>query len=140
MNEATPRGEVLIVEDDPVIRETIGMILEREGLSIRSAADGEEALSLARDRVPDIVFLDLTMPGLDGLEVLRQLKEDPATAPVQVVIVSTRHQGREEAMSAGADEYFVKPFSPLALLRIVERLLPRKEPGAPHEPPAWPAD
>ncbi|MGH2739001.1 MAG: response regulator [Actinomycetota bacterium] len=123
-------GEILIVEDDPVIRSTMRLVLEREGLTIREAEDGEQAMALATERVPDLVFLDLTLPGLDGLDVLRQLKADPEAKAAQVVIVSMRADGRDEALEAGADEFFVKPFSPLALLRLVDKLLPSWEPGS----------
>ncbi|MBI2238720.1 MAG: response regulator [Actinobacteria bacterium] len=123
------RADILIVEDHPTMREAMRMVLEHEGFVIREAADGAAALAMVRDQPPDLVFLDLNIPGTSGSEVLRELKGDPATADVRVIIVTaTGEEGREYVLSLGADEYFTKPFSPLALLRTVERVLQSSEP------------
>jgi len=104
------------------------MVLEHEGFEIRQAADGHAALTMAREKPPDLVFLDLNIPGKSGADVLRALKADPATADVRVIIVTaTGEEGRDYVLSLGADEYFTKPFSPLALLRTAERVLEREE-------------
>jgi CheY-like chemotaxis protein len=128
--------QILIVEDHPTMREAMRMVLEHEGFAIREAADGEAALSMVRQQQPDLVFLDLNIPGTSGADVLRELKGDPETRDVRVIIVTaTGEEGREQVISLGADEYFTKPFSPLALLRTVERVLaadgaaPEGEPG-----------
>lgn len=122
------RADILIVEDHPTMREAMRMVLEHEGFVIREAADGAAALAMVRDQPPDLVFLDLNIPGTSGAEVLRELKGDPATADVRVIIVTaTGEEGREYVLSLGADEYFTKPFSPLALLRTVERVLQSSE-------------
>ncbi len=122
------RADILIVEDHPTMREAMRMVLEHEGFVIREAADGAAALAMVRDQPPDLVFLDLNIPGTSGSEVLRELKGDPATAGVRVIIVTaTGEEGREYVLSLGADEYFTKPFSPLALLRTVERVLQSPE-------------
>lgn len=128
--------QILIVEDHPTMREAMRMVLEHEGFAIREAADGAAALSMVRQQQPDLVFLDLNIPGTSGADVLRELKGDPETRDVRVIIVTaTGEEGRERVISLGADEYFTKPFSPLALLRTVERVLagdgavPEGDPG-----------
>ncbi|HXF36630.1 MAG TPA: response regulator [Actinomycetota bacterium] len=128
---------ILIVEDHPTMREAMRMVLEHEGFEIREAADGEAALEMVRADPPDLVFLDLNIPGRPGAEVLKALKADPATSAVRVVVVTaTGEEGREHVLGLGADEYFTKPFSPLGLLETVERVLRGGDapPGAP--PPA----
>jgi CheY-like chemotaxis protein len=119
-----PGADILIVEDHPTMREAMRMVLEHEGFVIREAADGSTALAMVREKAPDLVFLDLNIPGMDGAEVLTNLKGDPVTASVRVVIVTaTGEEERERVLALGADDYFTKPFSPIALLRTVERVL-----------------
>jgi CheY-like chemotaxis protein len=119
-----PKAEILIVEDHPTMREAMRLVLEHEGFVIREVADGASALQMVRSDPPDLMFLDLNIPGTSGAEVLRQLKADPATANVRVIIVTAEgEEGREYVLSLGADEYFTKPFSPTALLRTVEQAL-----------------
>lgn len=117
-------ADILIVEDHPTMREAMRMVLEHEGYRIREAADGASALAIIKDAPPDLVFLDLNIPGVSGAEVLTQIKGDPETADVRVIIVTaTGEESREQVLRLGADEYFTKPFSPLALLSTVERVL-----------------
>jgi DNA-binding response OmpR family regulator len=117
-------ADILIVEDHPTMREAMRMVLEHEGFVIREAADGAAAVEMVRAQPPDLVFLDLNIPGMTGADVLKTLKEDAATASVRVIIVTaTGEEERERVLSLGADEYFTKPFSPLALLRTVEKVL-----------------
>ena len=126
-------SRILIVEDHPTMREAMRMVLEHEGFTITEAGDGQAALDLVRSDPPDLVFLDLNIPGTSGAEVLRELKSDPKTSGVRVIIVTaTGDEGRDQVIELGADEYFTKPFSPLALLRTVERVL--------GSPPGSPAD
>jgi two-component system phosphate regulon response regulator PhoB len=118
------KADILIVEDHPTMREAMRLILEHEGFEIRDAPDGQVALTMVRDRPPDLMFLDLNIPGASGADVLAELKGDPATRDVRVIVVTaTGEEGRDFALSLGADEYFTKPFSPTALLRTVERVL-----------------
>jgi DNA-binding response OmpR family regulator len=126
------KAVILIVEDHPTMREAMRMVLEHEGFEIREASDGQAALAMARDHPPDLVFLDLNIPGASGADVLRALKAGPTTASVPVIIVTAvGEEGREHVLSLGADEYFTKPFSPLALLRTVEKVLqPRSVEGS----------
>ena len=119
-----PKAEILIVEDHPTMREAMRLVLEHEGFVIREVADGASALQMVHSDPPDLMFLDLNIPGTSGADVLRELKSDPATASVRVIIVTaTGEEGREYVLSLGADEYFTKPFSPTALLRTVEQVL-----------------
>jgi two-component system phosphate regulon response regulator PhoB len=128
------KADIMIVEDHPTMREAMRLILEHEGFEIREAPDGAAALTMARQQPPDLMFLDLNIPGASGADVLTQIKRDPATKDVRVIIVTaTGEEGREYVLSLGADEYFTKPFSPTALLRTVERVL--EGPGAETPPP-----
>ena len=114
------------------MREAMRLVLEGEGFEIREAGDGEVALSMARADPPDLVFLDLNIPGTSGADVLVELKSDPSTRDARVIIVTALgDEERERVMRLGADAYFTKPFSPLALLRTVERVLGAAEPPAP---------
>jgi len=117
-------ARILIVEDHPTMREAMRLVLEGEGFEISEAAEGRAALEMVRSDPPDLVFLDLNMPGSNGSDVLTQIKSDPATAGVHVIVVTaTGAEGGERALAMGADGYFTKPFSPIALLRTVERVL-----------------
>ena len=115
---------ILIVEDHPTMREAMRLVLEGEGFSIDEAADGRSALDRVRRDPPDLMFLDLNIPGTSGADVLAALKADPSTGDIRVIVVTaTGEEGREQAIRLGADAYFTKPFSPTALLRTVERVL-----------------
>jgi CheY-like chemotaxis protein len=115
---------ILIVEDHPTMREAMRLVLEGEGFLIDEAADGDAALEAVRRDPPDLLFLDLNIPGTSGTDVLATLKADPATAATRVIVVTaTGEEGRAAALGLGADEYFTKPFSPTALLQTVERVL-----------------
>ena len=99
-------------------------VVQRRGRPEAEAADGPSALSMVREQPPDLMFLDLNIPGASGATVLKELKADPATAGVRVIIVTaTGEEGRDFVLSLGADAYFTKPFSPTALLRTVEEVL-----------------
>lgn len=113
---------MLIVEDHPTMREALRLVLESEDLEIVEAGDGTTALELARRDPPDLVLLDLHIPGTPGEEVLAALKADPSTARARVIVVTaTGEEGRARALAVGADAYFTKPFSPSALLQAVEQ-------------------
>jgi DNA-binding response OmpR family regulator len=120
----TTKADILIVEDHATMREAMRLILEHEGFDIREAPDGGTALTMVHEHRPDLMFLDLNIPGTSGADVLSELKGDPSTEDIRVIIVTaTGEEGREFVLSLGADEYFTKPFSPTALLRTVERVL-----------------
>ena len=115
---------ILIVEDHPTMREAMRLVLEGEGFAIEEAADGETALAAIHASPPDLLFLDLNIPGTSGTGVLEAVRADPAFADVRVIVVTAAgEEGRAAALRLGADEYFTKPFSPTALLRTVERVL-----------------
>jgi two-component system phosphate regulon response regulator PhoB len=113
---------LLIADDESGIRSLVRMTLQRKQYEILEASDGEEALALARKYHPELVLLDVTMPGLTGFQVCRALKDDPATASATVVMLTAKAQDsdRAEGLAAGADDYFTKPFSPIALLRKID--------------------
>ncbi|MGE5459808.1 MAG: response regulator transcription factor [Solirubrobacterales bacterium] len=126
------KADILIVEDHPTMREAMRLVLEHEGFVIREAADGPSALQMVREQQPDLMFLDLNIPGASGADVLQELKADPLTANVRVIIVTaTGEEGRDFVLALGADEYFTKPFSPMALLKTVERVLDLGETSSP---------
>ena len=105
---------VVIVEDEADIREVIEYNLKREGYRTAAVADGERALQLVRESLPDLVLLDLMLPGLDGLEVCQRLKADSETRHVRVIMVTAKGEERDILMGLdlGADDYLTKPFSP----------------------------
>jgi CheY-like chemotaxis protein len=115
---------ILIVEDHPTMREAMRLVLEREGFDIDEASDGDHALAAVRHDAPDLVLLDMSIPGTPGPEVLADIKSDPSTSEVRVIVVTaTGEEGRSAAMAVGADHYFTKPFSPIALLQAVEEVI-----------------
>ena len=115
---------VLVVDDDPDIRNLVVMSLELSGYEVLAAADGFEALALARRVLPQAVVLDGMMPGMDGLELLRHLKDDPATADTPVIMLSARTADRDvwDGWEAGASYYITKPFDPDHLVQYLEYL------------------
>ena len=116
---------ILVVDDDPAIRDLIGALLSAEDYELTFAEDGAEALEIARTREPDVILLDVTMPMMDGLEACRQLKEDVRTAGIPVLLLTARagFDDRVAGEEAKADAYLTKPFSPFTLTRMVEHLV-----------------
>ncbi|MBG0776637.1 MAG: response regulator [Desulfovibrionaceae bacterium] len=119
---------ILIVDDEPHVRLLIERILEPledEGAELHFAEDGEEALRVAREVRPQLVFLDVMMPCKDGVAVCRELRSDPALAGVRVVILTAMGQeaDRERAEAAGADVYLTKPFNPLQVEALARETL-----------------
>lgn len=119
-----PGARVLVVDDDPEILEMTALLLRGAGHDVTLASCGEEALLRAQTDPPDLVLLDLNMPGMDGWDVLRILREDDATAALPVVVFSVRFELREKlrALQLGAAEYVTKPFDTAALLRRVDTI------------------
>ena len=124
-------SRVLIVEDEPDIRELVVHHLKREGYQVSAASGGEEALRLVQAAPPDLVILDLMMPAMDGLEVCRRLRQDPATASLPIVMLTAKGDevDRVLGLEIGADDYVVKPFSPKELLARVRAVLRRSRPA-----------
>lgn len=108
---------VLVCDDEPYIVESVSYVVRKAGFEVSSAEDGDSALEMARREKPDMVFLDIMMPGIPGDEVCQRLKADPATRGIYVVILTARGQEEDErrAMEMGADEFMTKPFSPRKL-------------------------
>lgn len=121
MNKRT----VLLADDDPGLRRLVGATLGSEHFNLLSAGDGEETLTIAREQLPALILLDINMPRRNGLEVCRLLKADPATSHIKIVMLTASGSeiDRTRAFEAAADDYFVKPFSPIALLDKVYALL-----------------
>ena len=124
---------MLIVEDDPTIADVVGRYLEREGFAVEAVADGRVGLQRAIDDPPDLVVLDLMLPGMDGLEVCRRLR---ALAPVPVIMLTARGDEAERiiGLELGADDYVAKPFSAKELVARVRAVLRRA--NGPLAPPA----
>ena len=118
---------ILIVEDEEDVLELLSTILRLEGYKVRGAKDGEEALSIARGDNPNMILLDIQLPKLNGYEVCRSVKLDPAMSHTKVLMMSgmTQNFDRMKAHEAGADDYIAKPFSSFVLLEKVEDLLRR---------------
>ena len=130
-------SRLLIVEDQPDIRRLVRWSLELEPHELHEASNGAEGLALARSVRPDLVLLDVMMPGdLDGLAVCAQLKADADLAGVRVVMLTARAQAidKDAALAAGADAFLAKPFSPLELIETIARLLKDAPPQGARAP------
>jgi phosphate regulon transcriptional regulator PhoB len=125
--------EVLVVEDEPDIRRLVVLHLERDGFRCRTAANGLDALREAKADVPDLVVLDLMLPGIDGLEVCRRLRSDASTAGVPIIMLTAKSDevDRVVGLEVGADDYVAKPFSPKELVARVRAVLRRSRPDHP---------
>jgi DNA-binding response OmpR family regulator len=124
--------KILIIDDDAFIRRPLEFILREEGFQPTTAVSGEDGLSkLERDR-PDLIFLDVMMPGLDGFAVCRQVKADPRFTAIPVILLTAKGQesDRDRGLAAGATEFMNKPYSPSELLRRVREILAGSETGS----------
>jgi signal transduction histidine kinase len=121
LTEPLQRPLALVVDDDPVERELLGRICEREGFAVAACGGGDEALRLAKERGPHVILLDIVMKGMDGWQVLEALKSDPALERIPVVVVSILDE-RDRGLSLGARAYFVKPVSHERLATLFSRL------------------
>jgi DNA-binding response OmpR family regulator len=132
-------SRVLIVDDDQRVRTVVAWQLEADGFAVTEAGDGAAALAQIEDNRPDLVVLDLSLPGVGGLDVLRRVREAEGTAaPLPVIVLSGRsgETDRIIGLDLGADDYLVKPFSPGELAARVRSLLRRSRPGAVSARPA----
>ncbi len=120
-----PRRTVLLLEDDPFTVRLLKYFLETEGLRVLVSADGPEGFRTAVRERPDLIILDLMVPGIDGYQLLKDLKDDPSTAPLPVFVLSILAQETDilKAIELGASDYFSKPFSPPVLIAKVKRAL-----------------
>ncbi|MBO0819845.1 MAG: response regulator transcription factor [Nocardiopsaceae bacterium] len=136
MNNPEPPGRIVIVDDDPTVADVVGRYLVRDGHTVQCAHDGHEALRLVERQPPDLVVLDLMLPGIDGLEVCRRLRQ---RWPVPVVMLTAlgEETDRLAGFEIGADDYVTKPFSPRELAMRVRSVLRRaRSGGLPEKPDA----
>jgi DNA-binding response OmpR family regulator len=132
------RASILVVDDDLNVADVVTRYLKREGFHVRSESDGRSALDRALASLPDLLILDLMLPGLDGLEVFRRLR---AVAPIPVIMLTARgdEEERVAGLELGADDYLAKPFSPRELIARVKSVLRRTQGPLPSWPePAGP--
>jgi len=121
------RRKILVVEDDPAQLEVIRLSLKTAGFAIGTAVNGTEALVKTRSLSPDLVILDLMLPGLNGFDVCESLRRDPATASVPIIMLTgmCSQFGRFAGLESGADDFLLKPFDPQELILKIEKLLSR---------------
>jgi two-component system phosphate regulon response regulator PhoB len=124
-------ASVLVVEDDVALCELLTWNLSAEGYDVRSTGDGEEALLMVREQMPDAIVLDWMIEQVPGIEVCRQLRKDKETASIPIIMVTARgeEEDRIRGLKTGADDYVTKPFSPRELMARIEALLRRSRPS-----------
>jgi DNA-binding response OmpR family regulator len=116
---------VLVVDDDPVILKLLEVNFDMEGFAVLIAREGEEGIEVARRERPDVIVSDVMMPKASGIELVAELKGNPATSDIPIVLLSAKAQNADvrSGLDAGADDYITKPFEPLDLVDRVTRLL-----------------
>jgi DNA-binding response OmpR family regulator len=121
-----PAYKVLVVDDEPNVVRTLTFVLKKEGYDVSSAVNGEDALVMARQQKPDLMFLDVMMPKKNGYEVCQELRIDADLRNIHVIMLSAKGQeaDKQQALIAGANEFMAKPFSPVAIIGRVKELLP----------------
>jgi DNA-binding response OmpR family regulator len=133
------RGSVLVVDDEPTIAEVVSRYLQRAGYRTRIAGDGRAALEAAASQRPDLVVLDLMLPGVDGLEVMRRLRDGAEAERERIAVILLTAKGEESdrviGLRLGADDYVVKPFSPAELVARVDAVLRRVDTSTAREAP-----
>jgi two-component system, OmpR family, response regulator ResD len=137
MHPDRARGSVLVVDDEPTIREIVARYIERAGYEARVASDGRTALSALRERPADLVVLDLMLPGIDGLEVMRRIRGREIGERTAIILLTARGEETDRivGLRLGADDYVVKPFSPAELVARVDAVLRRLDTSPEPEPP-----
>jgi twitching motility two-component system response regulator PilH len=136
---ARPGTRMLVIDDSATIVALLARMLRQNGYEVLEAADAEQGLDLAKTQAPELVFLDIVLPGMDGFAALRQLRRDPMTREIPVIMISGNEQATEQfyVHRIGADDFMKKPFSRGEVFARIERLLdaqhvPRRLPAAPH--------
>src|SRR5438105_5045010 len=125
------RTRVLVIDDEPPIRLLCRVNLEAEGMQVLEAPDGLEGVELARSEIPDVILLDVMMPGLDGWRVAEELLDDERTSEIPIIFLTARAELRDRArgLDLGGVDYVTKPFNPVDLAPLVRDLLDRVERG-----------
>ncbi len=128
------RENILVVDDEEDILELVNYNLSREGYQVSCAGTGEDGLKAAKAKNPDLIVLDLMLPGVDGLEVCKQLKGDPKTGQIPVIMLTAKGEDADvvTGLELGADDYITKPFSPRVLIARVKTVLRRRS-GEPED-------
>jgi two-component system, OmpR family, response regulator ResD len=135
MNAGAQRGSVLVVDDEPTIGEVVCRYLQRAGYETRVALDGLEAVKAAAEQDPDLIVLDLMLPGLDGLEAMRRIRANGSRRTAIILLTARGEESdRVIGLRLGADDYIVKPFSPAELVARVDAVLRRVDTVPEHEP------
>jgi two-component system response regulator ResD len=135
MERVHVRGSILVVDDEPTIGEVVSAYLEKAGYETRVAVDGDEALAAVAERSPDLIVLDLMLPGTDGLEVMRRVRErSEKTSAIILLTAKGGESDRVTGLRLGADDYVVKPFSPAEIVARVDAVLRRIDTVREHEP------
>ncbi len=126
-----PDRTVLVVDDDPVILKLLEVNFDMEGFAVLVARDGAEGVEVARRERPDLIVSDIMMPVMSGIELVAELKGDPDTSDIPIILLSAKAQNADvhTGLDAGADDYVTKPFEPLDLVDRVNRLLAAKRPS-----------
>ena len=127
--ENTTVKRILCIEDEPEMIDLIKLILSRRGFDVIGAAGGVEGARLVREMLPDLVLLDLMMPDMDGWEVYQQMKSEPSTRNIPVIVVTAKAQNIDKVLGlhiAKVDDYIAKPFGPQELMDSVEKILGQK--------------
>jgi DNA-binding response OmpR family regulator len=125
---------ILVVDDDPTVSDVVRRYLEQDGCRVRLASDGPDALAAVAEETPDLVVLDLMMPGIDGLEVCRRLRRALPDLPVVMLTALGEETDRVTGLEVGADDYVTKPFSPRELVLRIRSVLRRAAPAVAGEP------
>jgi DNA-binding response OmpR family regulator len=124
-NNARGGTRILMIDDSPTILTLLGRMLKQNNYTVFEAKDGESGLEIARSENPELIFLDIVLPGINGFEVLRRLRRDPSLQQVPVIMISGNEQATEQfyAQRIGADDFMKKPFSRAEVFAKIERLL-----------------
>ena len=125
-------AKVLVVDDEPNIVLSLEFLMQQAGFDVTTALDGESALALVNENPPDLVLLDISLPGISGFEVLEQLRNQPSFKRLPIVMLTAhgREVEREKGLALGADDYITKPFSTRQLVEKVQALLNESSPSA----------
>jgi phosphate regulon transcriptional regulator PhoB len=125
--------DILVVDDEASVVEVVSLYLRREGYSVRSAGDGEQALAAIDSQLPTLIILDLMLPKIDGMEIMRRIRQRSIEVPIIMLTARGQETDRIYGLELGADDYVVKPFSPAELVARVKAVLRRTLPGASSE-------